>query len=471
VSKVGQSSDGRSAGTTPDLRSRQPLLPLLRRIREVRGTAVAIAAAVAAAAGLGVVGADSRWVAALGESIVTERGIPNGVPYASAPTDGWHNVLVAAELIFHWLDQLGPRGLLAAQVAAVGSAFVLLAAGARREGARDSSIAVVLLLVAVGALTSLVVLRLQLFSLAFFPGLLLLIRRELRAPSGWIWLVPPLLAIWGNLHGGVLLGYAVLSGYLVFARAREHLRTAALVWLASTLALLATPSLLETIDYYRGVLSNEAAKRGVGLWAPLTLESPFDVVFIATAFVLLVLAARARPQVWELVVIAGLAFLTLRTARSGVWLLFMLAAPAARGLNVRRTLPSTAAVGLAATLIVAGTLGLVRGPASTGAGERVLAAALDAADGTPILAQDVLAEQVALAGGRIWVGNPLDAFSHADQRLYLDWHEGDSAGDAALAHAPRVVMVHPDSDSERRLRAQQRLRVLARDENAVVYGR
>lgn len=83
----------------------------------------------------------------------------------------------------------------------------------------------------------------------------------------------------------------------------------------------------------------------------------------------------------------------------------------------------------------------------------------------------MLAEQVALAGGRIWVGNPLDAFSHADQSLYLDWLEGRAAGDAALRHAPRVVLVHPGSESDLRIRARGRLRELARDEHAVVYGR
>ena len=126
---------------------------------------------------------------------------------------------------------------------------------------------------------------------------------------------------------------------------------------------------------------------------------------------------------------------------------------------------------LAAVLLILTLLGFVRGPRSTGAGEECSRTALTAASGTPILAQDVLAEQVALAGGRIWVGNPLDAFSRADQRLYLDWHEGRPAGDAALRHAPRVVLVHPGSASDLRLRRDGRFRELARDAHAVAYGR
>lgn len=463
--------DPENASTTADLRPRRGFLSPFPTIREARTSAVAVAAAVGAAAGLSLIGADSRWVAALGETIVARRAIPEGVPYASAPTAGWDNVLVVAELLFHWLSRFGGQGLLAAQLVGVACAFVLLAAGARKEGATDGSTALTLMVVVVGALTSLVVIRLQLFSLAFFPALLLLLRTETAEGSRRIWLVPPLLAVWGNLHGAVLVGYAVVSAYLLFARLKVQPRTAVGVWAASTLALLATPELLDTVDYYRGVLSNEAARRGVGLWAPLTIGSPFDVLFLCAAAVLVALAVRARPQVWELVVLAGLAVLTVRTARSGVWLLFAAAAPAARGFTLRQALHPRVAAALAAVLLAVTTLAFVRGPSSTGAGERVLATALGAAEGTPILAQDVLAEQVALAGGRIWVGNPLDAFRRADQRLYLDWHEGRAAGDAALRHAPRVVLVHPGSQSDLRIRAQGRLRELARDEHAVAYGR
>lgn len=463
--------DQEHASTPADLRPRVRLLPALRTLREARSSAVAVATAVTAAAGLGLVGADSRWVAALGDTIVDRRAIPDGVPYASAPTTGWHNVLVAAELLFHGFDRYGAQGLLAAQLFAVASGFVLLAVGARRYGASDGSTAIVLVLVAVGALTSLVVIRLQLFSLAFFPALLLLIRSETAEGSRRIWLVPPLLAIWGNLHGAVLVGYCVVSAYLLFARMRVQPRTAVGVWVLSTLALLATPELLGTVDYYRGVLTNEAARRGVGLWAPLTIGSPVDLLFLFAASVLVVLAVRSRPRTWELVVLAGLALLTMRTARSGVWFLFAAAAPAARGFTFRHALRPTVAVALAALLLIVSTLAFIRGPRSTGAGEVVLATSLDAAAGTPILAQDVLAEQVALAGGRVWLGNPLDAFRSEDQRLYLDWHEGRAAGDAALRHAPRVVLVHPGSESDRRIRARGRLRELARDEDAVAYGR
>src|SRR5262249_56621921 len=85
--------------------------------------------------------------------------------------------------------------------------------------------------------------------------------------------------------------------------------------------------------------------------------------------------------------------------------------------------------------------GLVQGPKNTGAGPGLLAETIRQADGTPVLAQGLLAEQVAQAGGRVWMSNPLDAFPQRDQRLYVEWLHGTPSGAAALAHAPRAVLV------------------------------
>ena len=62
---------------------------------------VSIGAALAAVAG--TIGADARWLAALGRIIVDRGEIPERVPYASAPSAGWHNVPVLAELTLRGL--------------------------------------------------------------------------------------------------------------------------------------------------------------------------------------------------------------------------------------------------------------------------------------------------------------------------------------------------------------------------------
>jgi hypothetical protein len=222
--------------------------------------------------------------------------------------------------------------------------------------------------------------------------------------------------------------------------------------------------------YYRGVLENEAARRGVGLWGRLSPHKPFDVVLAAGAIVLLVLALRARPTHWELVAFVLLVAATLDAARNGVWLVLALAPRAALGLPqregaTRRLAPAAGALGAAVVLAA-----LARGPGSTGATAALVQRTVAAAHGSPVLAADVLAEQVALAGGRVWVGNPIDAFSRRDQTIYLDWLDGSPKGDAALTRV-RVALVGSQSAPERELAHDPSFVRVAADARATLFVR
>jgi len=432
---------------------------------------VAIALGVALTAVAGTIGADARWLDALGRIIIRRGSIPNDIPWASAPSEGWHNVPVLAELIFRGLiATAGDRGLLAAQIVAVGAALVILARDLRREGADEFASALALLIVVLGSLPMFVVVRSQLFSVLLFPVLISLLRDDARSPRGRIWLLVPLFALWSNLHGAVLVGLAVAVAYLIFGRGRRDPFLSAGVLLSSAVALCATPALQHTPDYYYGLLRNEAARRGEGLWAPLSLTSGFDLLLIAAAVALLVLALRARPALWETIALVGLAVLTVKTARSGVWLLFFAAAPAARSLHFERQRKLGLAAPALATAAVMAVFGVARGPISTSAGRRVLDQTLERAESEPILADGSPAEQIAAAGGRVWMSNPIDAFSRRDQRLYLDWLAGRSSGDLALRDA-RVVLVIRGSEPAKRLRRSKEFREAARDANAALYVR
>jgi hypothetical protein len=115
--------------------------------------------------------------------------------------------------------------------------------------------------------------------------------------------------------------------------------------------------------------------------------------------------------------------------------------------------------------------GVAHGPSPSGASRRVLTEALARAGGTPVLAEAILAEQFALAGGRVWMSNPLDAFPRADQRLYLDWLAGRPAGRRAFAHAPRAVLARRGSAAQRLTAHSPAWRATAQDDQAVLYVR
>src|SRR3954451_3789573 len=182
--------------------------------------AVALGAALSAVAG--TIGADARWLPTLGRISLDRGKIPDGVPYASAPTAGWHNVPVLGELVFALLGTVGSRGLQIAQVAAGAGTLALRARDARRAGAKERALAIALLLLLPACFGPIVAIRAQLFSLPLFAACALLLRSESRAPTNRIWLLVPLFALWVNLHGAALTGAAVAGAYLVFGRARRR---------------------------------------------------------------------------------------------------------------------------------------------------------------------------------------------------------------------------------------------------------
>jgi hypothetical protein len=434
-------------------------------------SAVALSFGAATAAVTATIGPDARWLGALGRVVVERGGIPHGVPFAAAPAADWPNVPVLAELAFRALTAvLGDRGLLLAQLLAVGVALVVTRREMRRLGATDAGAALVLALLVPGALLAFAGIRAQLFSLALFPLVVALLRREAAEPSRRIWLLPPLLALWSNLHGVALLGLVAAGVYLVLERGRRRPLESLGVALSSLVALCATPALAATPRYYHDVLTSVAARRGYGLWAPLSLDSGFDLLLVVVGAVLLAAFLRSRPRPWEVAVAGLLVWSSIHTARNGVWLLLFVAAPAATRLRMRATPHPAVAHALALICLVAGALGVVRGPQSAGAERFVVARAIRAALGAPILAEPATAERIAAAGGRVWISNPLDAFAPAAQRSYLDWLDGKPSGDRLVAGA-RTVVVTPGSPSARRLARNGRFRVALRTARALVFVR
>jgi hypothetical protein len=434
--------------------------------------AATIAAIVAIAALLARVGADARWLAALGHVIAQRHSIPAGIPFAAAPTSHWPDAIVLAELVFNGLEHaLGDRGLMLAQLLAVGVAFAVLARDALADGAEAPGTSRALLLAAVGTLPSLTIVRLQLFSLILFPIVVALLRAQARRPSWRIWLVVPLLALWSTLHGTVLLGLAVVLAYLLCSRARREPILAFAVGVASTLALCLTPALTGTITYFHGLLTNVAAQSGEGMWGSLSLSAPLDLVLIAAVIALAVRLRRARPQLWECAVLVALAALTVQASRNGVWLLFFLVAPAARAITPTRARWAALVAPLAVVSIAVIAFAVARGPAPGGATQALLARAMTLAHGSPVLAEDNIAEQLALDGARIWVGDPIDAFSRRDQLTYLHWLDGRPSGRQALNAQVRVVLVARGSPAQALMAATPGFTAVASDARARIYER
>jgi hypothetical protein len=178
---------------------------------------------------------------------------------------------------------------------------------------------------------------------------------------------------------------------------------------------------------------------------------------VAAALVLITLALTVRRPIWEYVALAGLAFATADAARHGVWLVVFAAAPAALGLTSQVRLPLQPDPGpvarprpvvIAAVAAAATSAIVLWSRAATFEEDGPLIAAVKANAGQQVvLAPEPLAEALAASGVRVWMSNPIDAFSTRDQAAYLDFLAGDgSAADRAFT-ASDVVVVRADSGS------------------------
>jgi hypothetical protein len=174
------------------------------------------------------------------------------------------------------------------------------------------------------------------------------------------------------------------------------------------------------------------------------------MVLAAGALLVLVLHRPRLLPLWEWAVLAGLSYMTVSSARHGVWLILFLAVPAARAATLLFTsaperLEATRGRSLAATLVVAcsvGTLALAaRQSVFRQDSEVVARTAVLAGRGRVVLAPEPLVETLAAHGVRVWMGNPIDAFSRSDQAAYLDFLSGEGQhGGRALAAVDVVVV-------------------------------
>ncbi len=268
----------------------------------------------------------------------------------------------------------------------------------------------------------------------------------------------------------MLVGWGVLVAYAVLSRLRRQPLVSVVLVVGGAVAICATPALLRTVDYYQGVLANQAAATGQGLWGSLSLSSPLDVAFIVCAALLAIMFIRAHPQRWELAAAAGLALLAIQAGRSGIWLTLFLVPTAARGFVVRRqwqALTAPVAVACAGVLV----FGLVRGPRLEGAGRPLLTRALVIAHGSPVLAAAVVEEQVALAGGQVVAGDPIDAFPGKTQTAYLDWLDGSPRALSELDGGVRVVLVRRGSRAQRLMARAAGFALAGSDPQVLLYER
>jgi len=158
------------------------------------------------------VDSDTWWHLRAGKTIVEQRAVLERDPFSlTRQGESWEYPGWLAEIALYaaYLG-LGYAGLNLLTALAVTLAFLLL--WRTLEGRLLLRSALILLAAATSAVYWSA--RPQIFSFTLTAAFLLILERERVSTTKWLWLLPPLMALWVNLHGGFALGFILLVLYL-----------------------------------------------------------------------------------------------------------------------------------------------------------------------------------------------------------------------------------------------------------------
>jgi len=251
------------------------------------------------------------------------------------------------------------------------------AAFARRLGASARSTTWICIPVLVTYYPGASVMRPQSFAYPLFVATFWLLARDAGKPSRTVYTVLPLLVLWANLHGSVLLGAALVSlaGVVGIARALSG-NGRRMPWHALGLTLapwpcvLASPYALHLPAYYEKVLRGTGFSRFVTEWAPTTLTAvTVPLYLLALGGLWLLGRTRGRLSMFEKLAFLATAVLAFQAVRNIVWfgLLALMVMPALLD-EVRPVAVEPRRLNrLLATVVAAGAVVAVVGVAANGA--------------------------------------------------------------------------------------------------------
>jgi len=341
---------------------------LLQALEEDGTLVVAVGAfAIAMLAALRTGLATDGWLALVAGREIVDHGLPAHDTLTSWTSGrSWADQQWLSQLALYGLWRLGglKLALLMHGALAVG-ALAGAATLARRLGASARSATWIVIPALVCYYPGAAVMRPQSFAYPLFVAVLaLLVTGDARSLR--VYAVFPLLVLWANLHGSVLLGAGMvtIAGAVAFTRVAHECRRGAVRALSLValpwVCVLASPYALDLPRYYEQVTVGGDFGTFVTEWAPTTLTAvtaPFYLLILGAVW-LLGRSRRDVPPVAKLVLVAT-AVLGLEAVRNITWfalvavavmpvLLDDLRPPAAEPRRLNRLLATAVIVGVLA---------------------------------------------------------------------------------------------------------------------------
>jgi len=263
------------------------------------------------------------WLSLLAGRTIVHSGLHHTSLTYWSLGKSWIDQQWLAHLFQYGVYSLG--GLVLVCVVGVASAGAALGGAilyARRTGSTARSVAWLVAASAIPFFIGAGNIRAQVLVLPLFVIVLSILLRDARQPSRRVFLVLPILLVWANLHGSV-----VVPAALIMLRAALDLRKAVLrrrtVVLATgaVVACLVTPYGLDIFGYYRQTLLNPSFHAFVAEWRPLSLGLFTAPIMILGGLAIWLVGRNVRLLGWFAVVAQLLlVILAFSAVRSAVWL-------------------------------------------------------------------------------------------------------------------------------------------------------
>ena len=314
-------ADRRRQTSNPSTASR------LIALAEENGTLVLVicAAAFAFLVRLPTAVAADTWMVLLAGRDIVQHGLPSHDSFTVwAHGRTWVDQQWLAQAALYSLQRLGGiRLALLAQAALATSGFTAACAVARRQGASALSVTWIGALGLLAYYPEAVTMRSQSFGYPLFVAVLAVLLGDAQRRSKRVFVVFPLLAIWANLHGSVVLGAALVSVYglleLRGATRRGWVRPLSLLVLPWG-CTLASPYGASLPSYYRWIFFDAHFGQFITEWAPTTLRLVTASVFaLAIGGAWLFGRARTEAPAFEALVFTATGVLAFRAERNMPW--------------------------------------------------------------------------------------------------------------------------------------------------------
>lgn len=277
---------------------------------------------------------DFWWHLKMGEVIATTGSIPRvdlfsftaaGKPFIA---QNW-----LAELLYYATYKAGGLPLLVFMNALLGLAAFLLIYKLCLDATTRFRVAVlVAVLMVIG---NYALLRPQTFSILLFAAYSFVLVRYRSHRNDLLWILPPLMVLWVNLHGAFVLGIGLVAAYLACETCRwvidpsgqnilrpAELRKLAFVLLLCSVATFVNPEFYKVYDYVRTVVMDGGSQQFVTEWQPPRINQAVGIaLFYAPFFAgLLIFAyARIKPDLTEMTLFLGFAIFAMMSIRNSVW--------------------------------------------------------------------------------------------------------------------------------------------------------